>query len=53
MTAQSYPMQMCGDPTCQSRGCSSEAMDEWQARQEADARYVVRSALGLPVEEDD
>lgn len=41
---------LCGDETCDGPGCQQEAIDAWYARLEADARYVVRSALGLPVE---
>jgi hypothetical protein len=44
-------MQLCGDETCQDRGCSSEALDAYFEEQERVARYIVRTALGLPVEE--
>lgn len=43
-------MQICGDPTCTSRGCSSEAIDEWERAGEALARSIVRDMLGLPPE---
>jgi hypothetical protein len=43
-------MQMCGDATCESRSCSSEAMDTYLAQQGADARAYVRAALGLPAD---
>lgn len=42
--------QMCGDATCESRACSLEALDEWEAQQEETARIVVREALGLPLD---
>lgn len=39
---------LCGDPTCNSYGCSQEALDAFHERQEEDAREIVRAALGLP-----
>ena len=41
-------MQMCGDETCESPSCSSDALDAYFQRQEQDARDIVRAALGLP-----
>lgn len=39
---------LCGDPTCESFGCTQAAIDAWQADRDADAEEIVRSALGLP-----
>lgn len=41
---------LCGDPTCEGPGCESEAIDAWEARQQADARAIVRGELGLSEE---
>jgi hypothetical protein len=32
---------LCGDPTCDSYGCSQEAIDAWHARQQEDAGVIV------------
>ncbi len=39
---------LCGDPSCNNWGCSQEAIDAWNERQEKDARAFVRGVLGLP-----
>lgn len=44
---------LCGDPTCDSYGCSQEAIDAWNQARERDARLIVRSALGLPLDDED
>ncbi len=35
------PEPLCGDPTCESYGCTQEAIDAWFARQQEEARQVV------------
>jgi hypothetical protein len=41
---------LCGDPTCESSGCSQEAIDAWNAARQEDARIIVRHILmGIPV----
>lgn len=44
---------LCGDSTCDSYGCSQQALDAWHQRQQDEARFIVRSLLGLPVTEGD
>lgn len=39
--------RLCGDPTCQSDGCTQEAIDRWNARQDAAAHRAVVGALGF------
>jgi hypothetical protein len=41
-------MNLCGDPTCTGYGCTSEALDAWEERQQQAARDVVRSFLSDP-----
>lgn len=36
---------LCGDPTCESYGCTQQALDDWYAMQEDEARRVVRALL--------
>ena len=36
---------LCGDPTCNSYGCSKEALNAWYDRQNAEARAVVLQLL--------
>lgn len=40
-------MNLCGDPTCQSYGCTQEAIDAWQQRQWHDAGRIAYGLLGL------
>ena len=47
MTRRIAPLALCGDPTCESYGCTQEAIDAWHQRQEDDARAIVRSLLGM------
>lgn len=39
---------LCGDETCESPGCTQEALDVWVERQWEDAGRIVYSLLGLP-----
>lgn len=42
---EAEPMQLCGDPTCQSYSCSQEALDAWYERQERAAAEIVQMLL--------
>lgn len=39
---------LCGDPTCESYGCTQEAIDAWYVQMDENARSIVRQALDLP-----
>lgn len=39
---------LCGDETCEGPGCRQSALDAYYERQEAEAKAIVRSLLGLP-----
>lgn len=39
---------LCGDETCEGPGCRQSALDAYYEWQEAEARAIVRSLLGLP-----
>ena len=47
------PVPLCGDPTCESEGCTQASIDRWIERQAAEARAIVYGYLLLPPIEHD